>query len=100
MSQAEAKSPSKRSIRFRKDRYQPLPQEINIRIYEEGPILIADFAKKIGMSYNGIYAWSRLGRKSISGDIVLLEVVNTSSGIATSEAAYKRFVKLLNDIPD
>ena len=79
----------------------PVRQSVNMRVYEEGPILIADFAQKMGVHYQTAYAWTRKGRQSLSGHTVLLEVVNTSCGLATSMGAYKRFLLMLNDmLPD
>lgn len=57
---------------------------------------LKELAKKIKRTYGTVYRLVTAGSKSKSGSIVKLEVIQTHSGMQTSEAAYLRFLKSLN----
>lgn len=65
---------------------------------QDAPILLADFSKRIGKTYNTVWRWWRKGvLNRETRRVVRLETRRETTGRCTTQVAYNRFLDELNE---
>jgi hypothetical protein len=60
-------------------------------------VTLKELGQRLQRTYNNIYELVRVGRESVGGKTVQLEVIKTPGGMRTSMEAYYRFLRKLNE---
>lgn len=64
--------------------------------YEDEPFLLNAAPESLGVAYNSLKRYARIGKESVTGEMVRLEVCLLPGGLATTQRAWRKFIGAIN----